>query len=70
MQAKKYLYWLALAGFAVMALALLSALITATGAFSADAGKRVNRIDFVWAVAGLVIAASSYYRARKLNSKP
>ena len=64
-------YWLlaGLVGLVVMVVPLISALVTVTGAFGADPGERVNRVDFVWATVGLVVAIYCYYRARKLNSK-
>jgi hypothetical protein len=43
---------------------LLSALLTATGAFGADPGERVNRIDFVLAAGGLIITIYSLIKIR------
>ncbi len=67
MKAKTFLYLLASLGLLVLAISLLSALVTATGAFNADPGARVNRIDFVWAVVGLVVAAASFLIAQKMK---
>ena len=70
MKINNYWFLAGLVGLVVVVAPLISALITATGAFGADPGERVNRVDFVWAGVGLVMAIYCYYRARKLNSKP
>lgn len=56
-----------LVGLLFVVVPLLSAVITATGAFGADPSERVNRVDFVWAAIGLVIAVYSFYHIRQLS---
>jgi len=62
-------YWLlaGLVGLVVMVVPLISALVTVTGAFGADPGERVNRVDFVWAIGGLVVVIFCFYKSRSLH---
>ncbi len=69
MKIKSYWFLLGLIGIAIVIVSFLSAVVTTTGAFGADPGKPVNRIDFVLIAAGLVIQAFSFYKARKLKSQ-
>lgn len=68
MKAKNY-WTLVVIGLLLVAVPIVSAIVTATGAFGADPGEKVNRVDIVWAAVGLVIAAYSYYRIRRLSEK-
>jgi hypothetical protein len=67
MRAKNYWVLALFIGLLFTVASLLSAIVTATGAFGNDPGKGVNRIDFVWAAAGLVIAVFSFYRIQFLK---
>jgi len=69
MQLKKYWLIASRIGAAVLLISLFSALTTANGAFGADPGKRVNRIDFAWAAFGFIVSIYCLYRARKLSRK-
>lgn len=68
MKSRNFWIWIGIGGLFILVVPVLSAIITATGAFGADPGRRVNRIDFVWAVIGLVITAYSFYRLRVTKS--
>jgi|GEM_PF-1969702 len=67
MKSKKYWGWMLAAGIFIIIAPLISALVTATGAFGVDPGERVNRIDFLWSVIGLAITAFSFYKLRKIS---
>jgi TRAP-type uncharacterized transport system fused permease subunit len=68
MKAKNYWFIGGLIGCLFMLVPLLSALITANGAFGSDPGERVNRIDFIWVAIGLVVAFYCFYKARTLSA--
>jgi hypothetical protein len=59
-------YWLlgTLIGLAMVVIPLISAVVTASGALGSDPAGRVNRVDFVWAAVGLVLATYSLYQVR------
>jgi hypothetical protein len=69
MKAKTYWYLAGVGGILFIAVSIISALVTATGALGADPGERVNRADFIWAAAGLVISVYCFYKLRELNKK-
>lgn len=68
MKARNYWYLLVIGALLVI-VPIVSAIVTATGAFGADPGQRVNRVDIVWAVIGFLLVVFSYYRIRLLKQK-
>ena len=59
---------LVIIGVLVLVVSLTSAFITAKGGFlTSDPNERINRIDFVWAAVGLIVAVLSFYRVRQLK---
>lgn len=68
MKAKNY-WILVVIGLLLVVVPIVSAVVTATGAFGVDPGEKVNRVDIVWGVVGLVIAVFSIYRLRLLKRK-
>ena len=62
-------FWvrLRIVGILLIVVPIVSAIITATGAFGSDPSEPVNKVDFAWALLGLAIIALSFYRIRQVG---